>query len=303
MLAVTARATEEPVTLNTATGDIHGMLMMPESCGTPCPLVIIIAGSGPTDMDGNTLGSNYRNNSLKMFAEGLAREGIATVRYDKRGIGKSRSAGTGEEELRFEHYIDDAAAWADKFSNDKRFDRIVIAGHSEGSLIGMTAAQKSSAVKAYISIAGCGRPAHEVIEEQLRQQPEQIQREVAAINKELLEGRTVDNTPTYLAALYRKSVQPYLISWFRYDPAEEIAKLKIPVLILQGDMDIQVSVKDSEILYTARMFSSYHVIKGMNHVLKHCDSMEPVIQAETYQNPEMPIKEELIEQAARFIKQ
>ena len=147
------------------------MLMMPESCGTPCPLVIIIAGSGPTDMDGNTLGSNYRNNSLKMFAEGLAREGIATVRYDKRGIGKSRSAGTGEEELRFEHYIDDAAAWADKFSNDKRFDRIVIAGHSEGSLIGMAAAQKSSAVKAYISIAGCGRPAHEVIEEQLRQHP------------------------------------------------------------------------------------------------------------------------------------
>ena len=151
------------------------------------------------------------------------------------------------------------------------------------------------------TIAGCGSPAHEVIEEQLRQQPEQIQREAAAINKELLEGRIVEEVPAYLTALYRKSVQPYMISWFRYNPAKEIAKLRIPVLILQGDKDIQVGIKEADRLYLARMFSSYHVIKGMNHVLKHCESTDILMQLDAYQNPELPIKDELIEHIARFL--
>ena len=295
-----AMAIEKEITLSTPTGDIHGTLLIPEG-EQPCPLVIIIAGSGPTDRNGNTLGSSNRNNSLKMLAEGLAAEGIASVRYDKRGIGKSQTAGTSEEDLRFEHYIDDAAAWADMFSADDRFSTIAIAGHSEGSLIGMVAAQKCNAVKAYISIAGCGRPAYEIIEEQLQRQPEQIQREAAEINKELCEGRMVEDVPNYLAALYRKSVQPYLISWFRYSPAKEIARLKIPVLILQGDKDIQVGVKEAEKLFAARMFSSFYIIKGMNHVLKHCDSDNMLVQLETYQSPDLPIKEELIEHIARFL--
>ncbi len=296
----TACAVEKNIILTTPTGDIHGVLLMPD-VEQPCPLVIIIAGSGPTDMDGNTIGSNIRNNSLKLLAEGLKEKGIASIRYDKRGIGKSQAAVTSEEELRFEHYIDDAAAWADMFSGDERFCTIAIAGHSEGSLIGMVAAQKSSSVNAYISIAGCGRPAYEVLEEQLERHPEQVQREAAAINKELCEGHTVENVPGYLAALYRKSVQPYLISWFRYDPAKEIAKLKIPVLILQGDKDLQVGTKDAEKLYSARIFSSFYIIEGMNHVLKHCESNEMLGQLDTYQNPKLPIKDELIEHIARFL--
>lgn len=297
----TAMAVEKEIVLNTPTGDIHGMLMMPDSCDAQCPLVIIIAGSGPTDMNGNTIGSELQNNSLKMLAEGLAANGIASIRYDKRGIGKSRAACIDEEELRFEHYIDDAAGWADMYADDARFSTIAIAGHSEGSLIGMVAAQKSKAVKAYISIAGCGRPAHEVLEEQLSKQPEQVQREAAAINRELLEGRTVEDVPNYLAALYRKSVQPYLISWFRYNPAKEIAKLNVPVLILQGDKDIQVGVKEAETLRLARIFSSYQVIGNMNHVLKHCESTDMFTQLETYKNPELPINNELVEHIVRFL--
>ena len=296
----TAHAVEKNIILTTPTGEIHGMLLMPDN-EEPCPLVIIIAGSGPTDMNGNTIGSELQNNSLKMLAEGLAAKGIASLRYDKRGIGKSQAAIMSEEELRFEHYIDDAAAWADMLSADKRFSTIAIAGHSEGSLIGMVAAQKSTAVEAYISIAGCGRPAHEVIEEQLNPQPEQVRNEAAAINRELLQGRIVEDVPNYLAALYRKSVQPYLISWFRYNPAKEIAKLKIPVLILQGDKDIQVGVKEAERLYLARMFSSFYIIEGMNHVLKHCEGNDMLSQLEAYQSPTMPIKQELIEHIARFL--
>lgn len=296
----TAHAVEKNIILTTPTGEIHGILLMPDN-EEPCPLVIIIAGSGPTDMNGNTIGSELQNNSLKMLAEGLAAKGIASLRYDKRGIGKSQAAIMSEEELRFEHYIDDAAAWADMLSGDRMFSTIAIAGHSEGSLIGMVAAQKSTAVEAYISIAGCGRPAHEVIEEQLNPQPEQVRNEAAAINRELLQGRIVEDVPNYLAALYRKSVQPYLISWFRYNPAKEIAKLKIPVLILQGDKDIQVGVKEAERLYLARMFSSFYIIEGMNHVLKHCEGNDMLSQLEAYKSPTMPIKQELIEHIARFL--
>ena len=291
-------AVEEDITLNTPTGDIHGKLILPDG-GTPCPVVIIIAGSGPTDMNGNNAGMT--NKSLLYLARELAAEGIASVRYDKRAIGKSAAACTNEEDLRFDHYIDDAAAWADKLAGDSRFTKVIIAGHSEGSLIGMVAAQRSKAVKGYISIAGCGSPAYEILEEQLKSQPEWIQEQSASICKELREGRTVEEVPYYLMSLYRNSVQPYLISWFAYNPAEEVAKLDIPVLILQGDMDIQVGVDEAEKLHAAQPHSELYIIKEMNHILKHCNTMQQMAQLATYRNANLPLKAELVRLIVEFI--
>ncbi|MBR4967563.1 MAG: alpha/beta hydrolase [Bacteroidaceae bacterium] len=295
-------AGEEDITLNTPTGDIHGKLMSPD-CDAPCPVVIIIAGSGPTDMNGNTIGAGITNNSLLYLAQELVNNGIATVRYDKRGIGKSTAAGTKEEDLRFDHYIEDATMWADKLAGDSRFSKVIIAGHSEGSLIGMVAAKRSKAVKGYISISGCGCPAYEILEKQMQAQPAQIQEESAAICKELREGRTVEQVPFYLAALYRQSVQPYLISWFAYNPAVEIAKLDIPVLILQGDKDIQVGVEEAEKLHAAHQASSMYVVKDMNHVLKQCGTNDRMAQLATYSDPKLPIKPELISHIVEFIRQ
>ena len=302
LTTATIFAGEEEIILNTPTGDIHGQLMLPDS-GTPCPVVIIIAGSGPTDMDGNSIGTGMRNNSLLYLARELAANGIASVRYDKRGIGKSAAAGAKEEDLRFDHYIDDAAAWADKLADDARFNKIVIAGHSEGSLIGMVAAKRSKAVKGYISIAGAGSPAYEILEKQLQSQPMQIQQESAAICKELREGRTVEQVPFYFSALYRQSVQPYLISWFAYNPAEEITKLDIPVLILQGDKDIQVGTEEADKLHAAQPASSLYIVKDMNHVFKQCSTMDMNEQLKTYSNPEQPIITELVSHIVEFIKQ
>lgn len=302
LFTATLHAVEEDITLNTPTGDIHGKLMLPDG-GTPCPVVIIIAGSGPTDMDGNSIGTRMTNNSLLYLAQELASKGIASVRYDKRGIGKSSAAGTKEEDLRFEHYINDAAAWADKLGSDKRFNKVIIAGHSEGSLIGMVAARESKAVKAYISISGCGSPAYEILEQQLKSQPSRIQQESAAICKELREGRTVEQVPAYLSALYRPSVQPYLISWFAYNPAVEIAKLNIPVLILQGDKDIQVSTEEAGKLHAAQPAATLHIIKDMNHVLKQCGTTDAKQQIATYSNPTLPINPELVSHITRFIKE
>jgi pimeloyl-ACP methyl ester carboxylesterase len=302
LATTTLHAGEEDITLNTPTGDIHGKLMYPDS-DAPCPVVIIIAGSGPTDMNGNTIGAGITNNSLLYLAQELLNNGIATVRYDKRGIGKSTAAGTKEEDLRFDHYIGDATMWADKLAGDSRFSKVIIAGHSEGSLIGMVAANRSKAVKGYISISGCGCPAYEILEKQMQAQPVQIQEESAAITKELREGRTVEQIPFYLAALYRQSVQPYLISWFAYNPAVEIAKLDIPVLILQGDKDIQVGVEEAEKLHAAHQASSLYVVKDMNHVLKQCDTNDRMAQLATYSDPKLPIKPELISHIVEFIRE
>lgn len=301
LLAITANAGEEDITLNTPTGDIHGRLMLPDG-KAPCPVVIIIAGSGPTDMNGNSIGLELTSNSLLYLAEELAANGIASVRYDKRGIGRSAKAAPSEEELRFEHYINDATMWADKLGSDARFNSVIIAGHSEGSLIGMIAAQQSKAVKGYISISGCGSPANEILEKQLQNHAEWIRKDMMAILKELCEERTVDNVPFYTETLFRPSVQPYLISWFRYNPTKEIAKLDMPVLILQGDRDMQVGVEEAEKLYAAKQDATYYIIRDMNHVLKQCSTDNIIDQIKIYNNPDLPIKAELVTHIVEFIK-
>ena len=303
LFTATLHAVEEDITLHTPSGDIHGKLMLPDDSTLPSPVVLIIAGSGPTDMNGNTIGARMTNNSLLYLAQELAANGIASVRYDKRGIGKSAAAGAKEEDLRFDHYIEDATMWADKLALDARFNKVYIAGHSEGSLIGMVAAKRSAAVEGYISIAGCGSPAYEILEKQLQSQPMQIQQESAAICKELREGRTVEQVPFYLSALYRQSVQPYLISWFAYNPAVEIAGLNIPALILQGDKDIQVGTEEADKLHTALPTSSLYIIKEMNHVLKQCGTMERNEQLKTYSDPTLPINPELVSLITKFIKE
>jgi len=144
-LATTASFPTMPtdtITLVTPTGNLAGTLLTPSGSG-PFPLVVIIAGSGPTDRDGNSPLLPGANNSLRLLAEGLAERGIASLRYDKRGVGGSRAALAGEAELRFTTGADDAAAWVTKLRADPRFSTITVVGHSEGSLLGMLATQHS----------------------------------------------------------------------------------------------------------------------------------------------------------------
>ena len=240
--------TEEILKLKTQTGEIEGTLAMPDS-KLPVPVVLIIAGSGPTDRDGNN--PVMKNNSLKMLSAELAKKGIASLRYDKRGIAKSQPAGIKEADLRFEMYINDAADWIKLLSQNKKFSQVVVIGHSEGSLIGMVASQDPKVAK-FISLAGAGQAADQIIREQLKAQPPFVLEQSTPILDELVKGNTVENVPPMLNALFRPSVQPYMISWFKFDPQIEIAKIKKPVLIVQGTTDIQVSVDDAKRLQAAK---------------------------------------------------
>lgn len=291
----------ETVTLDTKEGDINGELLLPNG-GKTYPVVLLIAGSGPTDMDGNSAIGNMKNNSLKFLAEGLAANGIASLRFDKRGIATSAAAGKEESLLRFEDYVNDVKGWINYLAKDKRFTGITVVGHSEGSLIGMLACTNQPEVKALVSLAGAGRPAYEVIEEQVASQPEMIKKEVASINESLKSGKTVEQVSMYVQSLFRASVQPYLISWYKYNPQTVIASLKIPVLIVQGKKDIQVSVKDAELLKKSKPTAELLLIDSMNHILKDCETMEPQKQMSIYTNPSLPVNATLISSLNTFIR-
>ena len=153
-------------------------------------------------------------------------------------------------------------------------------------------------------MAGAGRPAYELIEIQVAAQklPEAMLKEVASINESLKGGKEVTDVPVYLQSLFRASVQPYLISWYKYNPQTIIAALKVPVLIVQGKTDIQVSVEDAELLKKACPAARFLLIDRMNHVLKDCDVTDQQQQLAVYTNPSLPVNTILISSVSSFIK-
>lgn len=288
--------TEEAITLKTETGNIEGTILLPETKFL-VPVALIIAGSGPTDRDGNN--PMMKNNSLKMLSAELAKKGIASLRYDKRGIAQSQQAGLKEADLRFENYIQDAKSWIKLLKQNKNFSEVIVIGHSEGSLIGMIASQNENVSK-FVSIAGIGQPADMIIREQLKAQPPFVLEQSTPILDELVKGKMVENVPQMLFSLFRPSVQPYMISWFRYDPQKEIAKLKKPVLIVQGTTDIQVSVEDAKRLQAANQLARMTLIEGMNHIFKNADA-DRTKNIQTYSQPELPVNIELVNVISKFI--
>ncbi len=285
------------VELETPTGSLRGTIDLPEGDG-PFPVVLVIAGSGPTDRDGNSPG--MKNDHLKLLGHGLAEQGVAALRYDKRGIAGSAAAGPKEEEHRVEILAKDVAAWIDWLRADERFSRVVVVGHSEGSLMGMLASQQSKP-DAFVSIAGPGRPAGAVLLEQLKPKltPELLAKSEAIVAS-LEAGQAVSDVPAPLAALFRPSVQPYLISWFAYDPAKEIAKLEIPVLVVQGDTDIQVSLEDARLLAPTGGRPELRILEGMNHVLKAART--DAEQNHAYTDPTVPVVPALLTAVAEIAR-
>ena len=291
---------EDSVSLTIRAGRVFGTLELPAH-SFPVPVALIIAGSGPTDRNGNSIALPGSNNSLKLLAAGLAERGIASLRYDKRGIAASRAAMAKEEDIRFEDYIADAKGWIAQLESDPRFSSIIVVGHSEGSLIGMVAARESNA-DAFVSLEGAGRNAKDVITAQLAAQlPPAVVNQAKDIMTRIEAGQQVDSIPPFLAPLFRPSVRPYLVSWFKYTPSVEMAKLKIPALVVQGTTDIQTSQEDAKLLAAALPAARLVMIEGMNHVLKTAPPGRAE-QMPAYSDPSLPVVPTLLEEISAFIK-
>jgi alpha-beta hydrolase superfamily lysophospholipase len=288
-----------PEQLKTATGTLYGTLELPAR-ESSFPVALIVPGSGPIDRDGNEMRLGVHTDCYRLLAAALARNGIASLRYDKRGIAESAQAGQSESKLRLSDYVQDAAAWGRQLRADRRFSTLTIIGHSEGSLIGMLAAHDIHA-SGFVSIAGAGERAPVLLRRQLKPRlPPDSYAQAKSIIASLEHGKTVAKVPAALQALFRPRVQPYLISWFRYDPRQEISKLAMPVLIVQGKRDLQADVADSRALAKADPAARLVLIPKMNHVLKDVgQSLDDNMAA--YKNPKLPIDPVLVGALDKFI--
>lgn len=275
---------------------VEGTLLIPDS-SEATPLVIIIAGSGPTDRNGNQ--QMAKNNSLKFLAEGLYKENVATFRYDKRIIKIMKSGNIDETKVKFDAFIEDAIEVLLHYKTDKRFSEIYLLGHSQGSLVGMIAAQKGA--DGFISVAGAGQVIDDVIVAQLSKQAPALKDNARKAFDDLRVNGIATDFSMGLASIFRPSIQPFLLNWMLYDPTIELSKLDIPILIIQGDKDVQVQVSEAELLKQAAPNATYTLIPNMNHVLKEIkgDNLENQKSYNEYNRPVMP---ELVKSISAFVK-
>ncbi|MGL5275901.1 hypothetical protein SAMN04488018_11011 [Myroides marinus] len=260
-------------------------------------LAIIIAGSGPTNKNGNNPGG-VKANSYKYLAEGLKENGINTFTYNKRMFAQMKNQTAKEEDGRFEDNVKDLNLVIDYFK--KEYSSIILIGHSEGALVATLASQNNTAVSKLVSLQGPGESIDKTLYKQLTAQAPFFAKSVEDIHNKLRNGEQVTDVPPMLMSLYRPSVQPYLISWIKYDPTVEIQKVKQPILILQGDKDLQVKTDQGDNLKKAMPTATLITLKGMNHVLKTVVKDDENLAL--YSKPEVPLHTELVPTIVNFIK-
>jgi len=289
---------ESPFSLKAISGIINGTLTMPKNASGAIPVVLIIAGSGPTDRNGNSPQLQLKTNAYRELAEGLGKNGIASVRYDKRMVGASQTNNK-EADLRFDDYVDDAVGLIQQLANDARFSKVIVLGHSEGSLIGMLAC-RDQPVKGYISVAGAGDRADKILTDQLKTKSQTVQEHFKTLIDSMKKGKTIDNIDPGLWFIARPTIQRYLMSWFRYDPQRVIHSVRVPTLIIQGNTDLQVSTDNADKLKRSKSDAQLIIIPNMNHVLKEVPADRDQNLA-TYTNGDLPLKAELVPDIVKFI--
>ena len=295
------RQPEEPgsITVKTPGATIKGTLSLPDT-NKKIPVVLLIPGSGPIDRNGNSVMINGKPNYFLKISEALKCQNVAVLRYDKRFTGQSSTSKT-EAELRFEDNVNDAVALINFLKKDTRFSKIIVAGHSEGSLVGMLACKQAGA-DAFISIAGAGYSIDKILKTQFQTglPPADFKTAVSLIDSVKL-GLPVQSPQNItLANTFRPSVIPYMHSWMQYHPSAEIAKLKMPILIVQGSNDIQVSTDNALRLKKASPLAQLKIINGMNHILKEA----PADRAQnfaTYSKSNLELHPQLIPALSKFI--
>lgn len=292
----------------TSSSGLSGTLLLPvqHENFSKMRVVLIVAGSGAVDRDGNV--ANLKNNSLKFLAEALADNGIASLRYDKRGVAGSVSSMIPERDLRFSNNVNDMLDWYELLEKDERFSDILLLGHSEGALVATLAAQKiqkqkKAKLKSIILLTAAGSPAAEILKTQLiaAQLPHDMLQRALTILLDLQNGQRVDTVPHELNALFRPSVQDYVISWFALDPAKELAHVTVPVLIVSGGQDIQVPITEARKLAAIGKGRWVH-IENMNHILKPLDT-DRVKNLASYSNPHLKLAQELLPALVSFIQE
>jgi len=281
----------------TITKHIDGTLLMPTVIDSKKPdLAIIIAGSGPTNRNGN---QNFlKNNSLKKLAEQLTNNGIATFRYDKRIVKQIRE-GKVDNNIMFDDFVNDASSVIDYFKEQDIYSKIYVIGHSQGSLVGMLAAKNKA--DGFISLAGAGNNIGDVLVEQVTKMAPKLGEEAQKVVNKLKAGETTTDYPNALVSIFGPNVQAFMMNWMQYNPTLLIKELQIPMLIVNGTKDLQVSETEAKLLKEANDKAKLVIIENMNHVLFEIEGDE-LENSKSYNESFRSISPKLITSITQFIK-
>ncbi len=302
LLVTSSTGQGRELSINTPMGEVWGTLQVPLFPSES--VALIIAGSGPTDRNGNSQQGNIYASSYRMLAEALALRGVASLRYDKRGIAASASPLARNETLRFDHYVEDASAWVDTLRS-MGYRKVILIGHSEGAQIALEVAARNEGVSGVVSLCGAGESAdltlHRQLAAQLLPNNEELMAEAEQILESLAAGERVERVSPALTSIFHPTLQDYLISWFASDPSVTIQNVEVPVVIIVGDKDIQVDVRDGELLHAARSDAELVVLVNMNHVLKYCTTTDQSAQLRIYADEQQVLHPDLMAPIMRFI--
>lgn len=259
-------------------------------------LVIWVHGSGNIDRNGNQKGTFVNANYIKQFRDEINKHKIAFFSFDKRTATESNLKIMQKKGALFTDFADDVSTIINHFKRTKRFSKIIVVGHSQGSLVGMLSLQKADK---FISIAGAGETIDKTIFRQVSNQNEELGQLSQSYFKELKETGTIKEVNPFLANLFSKPNLPFLASWLKINPIEEVKKITIPTLIINGDKDLQVQITDAENLHKATPNAQLVIIKNMNHVLKYIEKEEDNMKS--YMDPNYPLSKKLIETIVKFV--
>jgi pimeloyl-ACP methyl ester carboxylesterase len=291
---------EEQFTWVNSQQRLAGTMTRPAAATGPVPVVLIIAGSGPTDRDGNNA-MGLRTDTYKKLAWDLAARGIASVRYDKRGLGGS-SVLASSSPVTFDDFADDAVAGARALAADRRFSRVVLIGHSEGAGLATRAANRGAPVAGVVMMAGLGRPFRAVLHEQLAGRMDAAGvAEFERLMDAYLGDGPMPEIRTELRVLFPPSARRFVQTAVAIDPAGEARRLRVPLLVLQGATDIQVRVADAEALRAARPDADVRIIPAANHLFVPAERADAAAQAATYTDPTLPLVPELVPAVVGFV--
>lgn len=264
-------------------------------------IVVIVPGSGPIDRDGNGAQAGLSTDTYRLLAEGLGREGIASLRIDKRGFFGSAGAVSDPNDVTISEYATDVRNWVAEAA--KLASCVWIAGHSEGGLVALVAAQQRLAgLCGVILMAAPGRPLGQLMIEQFRANPANapLMPELEAIIQSLEAGEIYppDDVNPILRPLFSAGLQRYMIDLFSYDPVQSAASWEGPALILQGDADLQVGRHDAELLHGVMAQARLVMLGNGTHMLKSDVAGDPFA---TYRDAALPLHPDLVKAIAEFM--
>lgn len=294
----------EEVALEAAAwGTLRGTLWLPDA---PTETALLwVAGSGPTDRYGNSP-QGLRTEAYALAAEALSQAGYAVLSYDKRGIGASYYLNREEmlSDCRFENYVEDARRWVD-YLRARGYRRVVIVGHSEGSLIALLVAQEAGVVDALISLCGAAMPIDQILKmqlgAQLLTQNYALYAAACRIIDTLKRGDEPTAIPAALGSLFPAYLNRFYWEQMRHDPCQLVRQVACPVLVIGGEYDGQVPAAQAHALMQARPDAAGCIVARMCHVLKRAEGPSVSEQTALYMQPEEPLAEGLVEAMTDFL--